>query len=368
MPIIPVMRPKLPSAARLVPYLNAIDSSRIYSNFGPLALSFEERLTQRFGLSSGTITTVANATLGLALALTAQGARPGSLCAIPAWTFVASAHAATMVGLIPYFIDVNADTWALDPDAVANAIAGAPAAVGAVMPVAPFGRPIDVAAWDRFQSRTGLPVVIDAAAGFDAVIPGAVPAVVSLHATKVFGVGEGGFVMSTDTSLVSSVRARANFGFARTREAVTSAANAKLSEYHAAVGLAALDEWVDVRGEWMAVAQAYRSALPEPNRLQFQDGFGVSWITATCVVRLAGAGAASAESMLAAAGIETRRWWGEGAHAHAATAPFPRTSLPVTEALAHSTVAIPFFHDLRLDDIRRIADRISSAAEALDLH
>ena len=62
------------------------------------------------------------------------------------------------------------------------------------MPVVPFGQPIDVAAWDRFAAATGLPVVIDAAAGFDTLVPGRIPTVVSLHATKVLGAGEGAFV------------------------------------------------------------------------------------------------------------------------------------------------------------------------------
>src|SRR5258707_8301734 len=199
---IPIMRPKLPSMQALAPYLRAIDASRIYSNFGPLALSLEDRLAARFGLPGGTITTVANATLGLTLALIGQAARVGTLCVLPAWTFIASAHAVMMAGLIPYFVDVDADTWAVAPECIADVIAGAPAAVGAVMPVFPFGQPIDVAAWDRFRSRTGLPVVIDAAAGFDAITPGATPAVISLHATKAFGIGEGGFVMSTGTSIV----------------------------------------------------------------------------------------------------------------------------------------------------------------------
>src|ERR1041384_8105138 len=48
-------------------------------------------------------------------------------CATPAWTFVAAAHAATMAGLIPFFVDVDADTWAVDPEGIAASIAGAPA-------------------------------------------------------------------------------------------------------------------------------------------------------------------------------------------------------------------------------------------------
>lgn len=361
MSTIPIMRPKLPSAERIAPYLRAIDSSRVYSNFGPLTASLEERLATRFGLPGGTITTVANATLGLTLALTAQRARPGTLCAIPAWTFIASAHAATMAGLIPYFVDVDADTGSMNPDSIANVIAGAPAQVGAVMPVVPFGLPIDVAAWDRFRSRTGLPVVIDAAAAFDALTPGTTPAVVSLHATKVFGVGEGGFVMSTDTSIIHDIRVRSNFGFLVAREAVVPAANAKLSEYHAAVGLAALDEWTEVRSEWMAVAQAYREALLESNRVRFQRGFGESWITSTCLLQLDN-DATRLVSELWEAGIDTRRWWGEGAHAHRATAANPRTGLSVTEMLAHSTIALPFFRDLGRSDVQRVAERVLAAA------
>src|SRR5258708_993904 len=107
---IPVMRPMLPAAEHLLLYLKQIDNARIYSNFGPLARSFEQRLAAHFGLSETTVTTVANATLGLALALLAQQVRPGTFCMLPAWTFIASAHAVRLAGLTPYFVDVDART------------------------------------------------------------------------------------------------------------------------------------------------------------------------------------------------------------------------------------------------------------------
>jgi dTDP-4-amino-4,6-dideoxygalactose transaminase len=359
------MRPKLPHLDRLVPYLRAIDEARIYSNFGPLVRSFEERLAGRSGLPLGTVASVANATIGIALALAAQGARPGTLCVIPAWSFVASAHAATMAGLIPYFIDVEKGSWALEPDATAEAIDGAPAAVGAVMPVVPFGRPINIAAWDDFQARTGLPVVIDAAAGFDTVSPSTVPTVVSLHATKVMGIGEGGFVMSTDQALIRDIGARSNFGFVSSREARSPAVNAKLSEYQAAVGLAALDEWTEVRDEWMAVAAGYREALAQSSTLEFQDGFGESWITSTCVVSLAEPAAVQLESRLAEAGIDSRRWWDAGAHAHRGTAGFPRALLPTTRMLSETTLGLPFFRDLRQQDVERVVECVLAGQESV---
>lgn len=200
---LPIMRPKLPSARSLLPYLSAIDNARVYSNFGPLTTQLENRLAAHFGVVDNAITTVANATLGLTLALAAQRVRPGALCVIPAWTFVASPQAAILAGLVPYFVDVDPSTWALEADAIDDVIARAPGEVGAVMPVVPFGRPIDVEAWDRFRARSGLAVVIDAAAGFDSAAPTGTPAVVSLHATKVLGSGEGGFILCNLASRLS---------------------------------------------------------------------------------------------------------------------------------------------------------------------
>jgi dTDP-4-amino-4,6-dideoxygalactose transaminase len=359
---IPVMRPKLPVTERIAPYMRQIDRARLYSNFGPLARSLESRLATCFGTAEEGVVSVANATVGLTLALMAQHPEPGSLCAIPAWTFAATPHAVTQAGLVPYFVDVDPGTWAFDPERLSHELSRAPGKVSAVMPVAPFGQPIDVSLWDQFRARTGLAVVIDAAAGFDSLVSGRVPSVVSLHATKVLGIGEGGCVVSRDIELIKDLRARANFGFFQSRESRVSATNAKLSEYHAAIGLAALDEWDVTRTEWVAVADAYNSAFAGLNRVQLQSGFGDSWIASTCVVDIADAGADRVERALNDAKIETRRWWGRGAHDHPATHRFPRSSLSVTETLARSTIGLPFYRDLELSAIGRIAECVHSVA------
>jgi dTDP-4-amino-4,6-dideoxygalactose transaminase len=358
--MMPVMRPKLPAAARLAPYLEKIDSSRIYTNFGPLALTLEDRFAAHFSLPAASVVTVANGTLGLMLALMAQGAVPSTLCAIPAWTFVASAQAAILAGLVPYFVDVDPASGALDINSVADAIAGAPGTVGAVMPVVPFGQPIDVCGWDHFRSRTGLPVVIDAAAGFDALRPGQTPCVVSLHATKVLGAGEGGLVVSADSALIRDVRARSNFGFAGTRESAMPAANAKLSEYHAAVAHAALDEWPSTRSEWLSCAGTYRRALRRLPAVDQQPGFGETWVASSCVVRL-NTGAKRVERELAGKQIMTRRWWGDGAHAHPATVKYPQALLPATEALARTTLGLPLYRDISVAEIEYVCESLNAA-------
>jgi dTDP-4-amino-4,6-dideoxygalactose transaminase len=358
---VPVMRPKLPGASSVLPYLSEIDTGRIYSNFGPLATRLEHRLAAHLGVGDHAVTTVANATLGLALALMAQQPAAGTLCVIPAWTFVASPQAASLAGLIPYFVDVDPRTWALEPDAIDAILANAPGTVGAVMPVAPFGRPIDVAAWDRFRSRAGLAVVIDAAAGFDAVVATGTPTVVSLHATKVCGSGEGGFVLCDNRDLITDLRRRMNFGFQGSREAMAPAFNAKFSEYHAAVGHAALDEWHSVRTEWLQVSHSYREALQRSSFARLQEGFGETWVSSVCVLRLSGTDANRVERRLTGAAIETRRWWGHGAQGHRSTSMYPRTPLPVTEELSRSTIGVPMFRDLAPADVDRIIDGIEAS-------
>jgi dTDP-4-amino-4,6-dideoxygalactose transaminase len=359
---IPVLRPKLPSVERLAPYLAEIDHSRIYSNFGPQARTLERRLAAHFGLAGRTVTTVANATLGLTLALMAQMAPAGTLCMMPSWTFVASAHAAVLAGLTPYFVEVDPVSWALDPGAVEREIARAPGRVGAVMVVAPFGRPINYMAWDEFKDRTGLPVVIDAAAAFDSLQVGQCPAVVSLHATKVFGVGEGGFVASRNDTLIEGVVKRSNFGFFGQRSAEMAAVNAKMSEYHAAVGLAALDMWSEARAEWLTVAGHYRRALAKSNVTNLQPGFGEDWVSSTCIVSIDERAHGDVRQKLNTAGIDTRMWWGRGVHAHPFAARYPRASLPVTDRLSNSVLGLPFYQDLQAEQIERVVGVLGEAA------
>ena len=275
---------------------------------------------------------------------------------------MASPQAAILAGLIPYFVDVNPQTWALDPDGIEDVISGAPGEVGAVMPVAPFGQSIDVAAWDRFRRRSGLPVVIDAAAGFDTVSATPTPAIVSLHATKVFGVGEGGFVLCENLDLVRDIRTRTNFGFHGSREALIPAINAKLSEYHAAVGLAALDEWILTRAESLDIASGYRRRLS--GVLAWRD-FRTGSVRRGCHRSACSISRATdadhLEQRMNTEGIETRRWWGLGAHAHPSMSGWPRAPLPVTEALSKATLAVPMFRDMKTADVDRVIQRIEAS-------
>lgn len=368
---IPVARPRLPTAQEILPWLERIDASRVYSNWGPLNELFERKLAETFG---GHAVTVASGTAGLVCSLLAVcEERPKGLCLLPAWTFVATAHAAVAAGLTPCFLDPDEANWTLTPQLVERALDGLlgrrhvpNTRVSAVIVVAPFGRPLDPRIWDDFSSRTGIPIVIDAAAAVDGLKVGRAPTVVSLHATKCLGIGEGGFVATTDGDLARRIKRAANFGFFGSRRAEVPAMNAKLSEYHAAVGLAALAAWPEQRQRFLGVARRLAPHLRSAG-CTWLEGWGESWISSTCVVRLPhGLSAEDAMVAMGLRGIATRAWWGRGCHVQPAFERCPRwpadVPLHVTERLADTTLGLPFFVDLPEGAEERIAGALAAAA------
>ncbi|MFM8377594.1 MAG: DegT/DnrJ/EryC1/StrS family aminotransferase, partial [Phenylobacterium sp.] len=299
--------------------------------------------------------TVANGTLGLTLALQALELPPGSLCAAPSWTFVATAHAILMAGLVPWFVDVEPEGGELTPALLAEALPRAPGPVLAAIPVSVMGRPVDASAWASFRDQTGVHVILDAAAGFDGVDSAPIPVMVSLHATKVLGIGEGAFLATQDPVLARRWRALTNFAFMGDRTARFPATNAKLSEYAAAVGLAALDVWPETRNRYVAAARRLRIALSDEPRIRFQPGWGLDWVSSTCLVSLPTGSADAVEAKLTEQGVETRRWWGAGCHAAPAFEGLPRDTLMATRELAASGLGVPFSAHLQPEQINRLA-------------
>ena len=357
---IPVAKPRLPSVGEIAPYLSRIDETQWYSNGGPLVQEFESRLATHAGGRTTRVATVANATIGLTLALMAYELPIGSLCMVPAWTFAATAHAIKLAGLIPWIVDVSPVSWSLEAPAARELLRDAPGPVSAVIPVSPFGAPIDFASWQAFHDENGLAVVIDAAAAFDTIRAASVPAVVSLHATKVLGVGEGGFVVATDANFIEEVQKRANFGFWGSREAAVRSLNGKLSEYAAALGLAALNSASLTRADFLRVARSYRAAFASEPEIVMQHGFGEHWVASTVVVAIENAGAEAIARALAANQIGSRRWWGGGLHRHAAFAQCPRHLTTHTDKLVEHVIGLPCWRDLPNKEIAQICDVVLS--------
>jgi dTDP-4-amino-4,6-dideoxygalactose transaminase len=359
---LPLMRPRLPDADALLPYLRQIDQTQIYSNNGPLLQRFARRMEAHFGVSEGCELPVGSGTAGLTAALLCLGFARGGLCMVPDWTFPATLNAVFAAGLTPYLVDVDAASWALTPAIAERALEKAPGPVVAVMPVSPFGAPLPMDLWETFRRETGVAVVADTAAAFDGTVASTIPQVISLHATKAFGIGEGGLVLCRDKAFVTEVLAAITFGFKGSRVPVVHAVNGKLSEYHAAVGLAALDEWPDRRRRLWSAGKAMRAELAGIAAVGMMQGWAEGWMSNTLVVALRGETAAAAlERDMARDGIETRRWWPVLMHQQALFRECPYLDAPVAQSLRDGVIGLPFMEGMSGQEIARLGRAVRRA-------
>ncbi len=365
-PNLPTARPKLPTADAILVYLQQIDCGRWYTNFGPLVRRFEAELAAHIGAEAESVVTVSNATAGLTLALQdCIGAKRG-LCILPSWTFVATGIAAVNAGLTPFFVDIDPGTWQLTPSRARRAIAHAPGEVCALISVAPFGAPVDVDAWATFSAETGVAVVVDAAAGFDtAKSHTQVISVVSLHATKPLSAGEGGFILAGTSARGERLRRMSNFGMNSQRESILMGTNAKLSEYTAAVGLAALAQWPATRAALIDRATAFNACLADIAEIAIAPtGLGQAAATTYNVVMREPV-ADEAIAWMVRLGVEARKWWPRACHRHAIFADYPHDDLSETEELVRRVLALPFWIDMTDADQQRIADALRLYCETL---
>ena len=364
----PILKPLLPTAEKLIPYLFQIDGNRWYTNYGPLVRRFEADLEKHFAVEPNELTTSTNATLALSQTLLALGVPAGSACVMPSWTFVATPAAAIWAGLEPCFVDVDPATWLITPDQVRKVVQTKQ--VGAVIVVSAFGAPLDLAAWDDFSSSTSIPVVIDAAAGFDGFVGcgrkmNSTPVVISLHATKVSGIGEGAVVITRDSKLTSKIRSFGNFGFDGSRDALVCGTNSKMSEYTAAIGLALLAEWPERRAGWAELTDAFAMEVKATPELMVAPGFNQGWISSYGLIELpAWISADKVMALLRQEGVETRQWWGKGCHKQFAYRDFWKASLSETDRLGEQTLGLPFWLGMTIEDVGKVFQILRAALQA----
>lgn len=365
---LPVCRPALPDAAALAPWLARIDAARHYTNRGALLRDLETRLAGALGLPDHALRTASTGTSAIEIAILAKAgpARPERpLALVPSYTFAATALAAERAGYRPIFCDVDPVTWGMDFAAAARH----PEIdrIGLFLPVACFGRLPDLAGAETLFAETGIPVVYDAAASFEAQMdhPGhvskTVPVTLSFHATKTYSTAEGGAVLWDNPEGAEALVRAANFGFNFSRRSEGAGTNAKLSEIHAAVGHAMLDSFAQRRADyaatvaqWAEVAAALPGAMVMPPDLA---SVYILWDAPDEAMHLA------ATEALTAARIDSRRWYETGLHRmpHFADGQGPAQVLPVTERLGMRLLGLPMAHDLPRAEMERVVRVILDA-------
>lgn len=307
----PVVRPSLPTPDEWSPYLRETYEQHWFTNFGPAVTRFEAALAAEFGEPGDAFVTTANATCALTACLIAE--RISGIVLVPAFTFPASAGAVRMADAEPMLVDVDPVTWACDVEKLARALDRTHAE--AVMLVAPFGITQDFSAHVALCRSRGVAVVIDNAAGLGGgprsrrALRGTAYEVFSLHATKPFGIGEGG-VIQAPADRVAALRSAINFGFPHDpKQGGGWGINGKMPEFSAAIGLAMLDRYPDVLAFRRAQARRYMELLAGFQDIAVHRGLGdAPWSVLPCLLP----SAAAAEDVVGEAGrrgLEIRRYF-----------------------------------------------------------
>ncbi|MCG8670718.1 MAG: DegT/DnrJ/EryC1/StrS family aminotransferase [Pseudomonadales bacterium] len=379
---IPFLLPDLPKSQEILPYLEEIDRNRWYSNFGPLQQSFEQELHQVFfktlNPTEERVVACSSGTTAIELALLSLNLRPNARVLLPSFTFAATATAVLRAGCCPVFTDVDPQNWLLTPDIAKSVLDYL--TVDAVIPVAALGVPQNAKQWDEFTLKTGIPVVIDAAAALGEQKLGRhTTTCFSMHATKGFGIGEGGLVVTRNADNAHHIRRLSNFGF-EDGEVVTAGSNYKLSEYHAAVGLAQIRRLDTLRIRRERVRAAYEQQIerltpffqmqaPNVDRWDGEPGVvSLKHHRFSAAVALKARDISSPHDLdkvirtLNEDGIGVRRWYTPVLHHHKAFKDYStintvgKHDLDVTEALNQGLIGLPFHNFLSDAEVQFVCD------------
>lgn len=258
--MIPIARPLL-GAEELEAVSRVLTSGQLAQ--GEQVAVFEQRFAQlcqtqeAVALSSGTA--------ALHLALLAHQISPGDEVITTPFSFAATANTILRVGATPVFVDIEPDTYNLDPAQVEAAITPR---TKAIMPVHLYGNPCDMDRLEALASQHDLIIIEDACQAHAAAIRGKPvgsfgTGCFSFYATKNMTTGEGGMITTNNPEIAARARLLRNHGQERRYHHVALGDNLRMTDIQAAIGLAQIEKLEGWTKQRIAHAALLTEALHE---------------------------------------------------------------------------------------------------------
>jgi perosamine synthetase len=353
-------------------------------SLGPELAAFEEALAAYHSVPYAVA--VSSGTAGLHLALLTLGIGNGQEVIVPSFAFVAVANAVLQTGAVPVFADIDPVTFNLDPEAVERSIGPN---TRAVLVVHTFGVPADMDAVRALARRHNLAIIEDACEAIGAQFGDAPDsrsvgsfgdlAIFGFYPNKQMTTGEGGAVLAHNPVHADRLRSLRNQGRTASTgwfEHAEIGYNYRLSELACALGrvqLGRIGEMLELRREAAAKYHGLLAGIPglelpplsRPRRK-------ISWFV--YVVQLPVQSSASGmgpgfrdhvQATLLEGGIATGRYFAP-IHLQPAWRGYPRSAeanLPVTEAIAQRTLALPFFNRITSQQQEEVALALQGALQ-----
>jgi dTDP-4-amino-4,6-dideoxygalactose transaminase len=311
---------------------------------------------------------VGNGTEALHLALRGLGIGPGHEVITVSHTAVATVAAVEMCGAAPVLVDIQRDSYTMDPSLLEKARSSR---TRAIVPVHLYGQPCDLEAVTRFAEKHGLFVIEDCAQSHGALYQGqrtgsrGHAAAFSFYPTKNLGcLGDGGAITTRDPSLYEKLRALRQYGWDENRISQRPGWNSRLDELQAAVLCVKLAHLEESNHRRLQIARSYDELLGRiPGLALPSQTPGTTHVYHQYVVRCPEHSVRNRlMAHLSERGIQTAVHYPVPVHMQQANShrlPGPR-SLPVTEEVCPKILSLPLFPELTDEQVGRVAKTIAS--------
>jgi len=354
--MINVTKPFLPDYAEYTEYLKGIWERAWLTNRGPLVTELEEKLKSMLGLDH--LLFLSNGTIAIQIAIKALDLK-GEIITTP-FSYVATTTSILWENCKPVFVDIEPEFFCIDPDMIEKAIT---ADTTAILATHVYGYPCNVEAIEKIARKHNLKVIYDAAHAFGVNYKGKSLfaygdiSTCSFHATKVFHTGEGGAIISNDSSLNERIFHYHPFGHIGD-EYFEMGVNAKNSELHAAMGLcnikqvgAIIQARKQVFEKYLEVLDGQKIRLPAvpPDTDYNYSYFPVVFKSEALMLEV--------KQKLMENKVNTRRYFYPSLN----KLPYlsHQDSCPVSEDISLRVLCLPLYAGLATEDIERIASVIN---------
>ncbi|MFA6523257.1 MAG: DegT/DnrJ/EryC1/StrS family aminotransferase [Candidatus Peribacteraceae bacterium] len=339
----PVISPEAKAAV-----LEALESGWI-SSAGPAVTRFEQEFARCVGMQHGIA--VMNGTAALHLALASLGIGRGDEVIVPDFTMIATVTAVLYTGAQPVFVDVERETFAMDPALLEAAITPR---TKAILPVHLFGHSADMDPILAIAKAHGLAVIEDAAEVHGATYRGkkcgsmGIANCFSFYANKIITTGEGGMVVTDDAAIAEHARRLRDLAHSPGRRFwhTELGFNYRMTNLQAAVGLGELshlDDYVEKK-QWMAKRYAEEVSGIPGLRLPVTKSYAtnVYWMYAVLVEDELGMTRDALRARLLERGVDTRDFF-YPCHSQPFLKDHPQAtgSFPVSEDVAQRGFYLP---------------------------
>ncbi len=360
--VIPLTVPDL--RGREMAYLRECVDDNWVSSAGPFVTEMETRMAEVAGRRFAVAT--ANGTMAIQLSLLGLGIGPGDYVIVPDWTFAATANAVYHAGATPYFVDVDRDSWTLDPVQVERLLSDTQRKIAAIIAVDALGQTAD---YDRICAAAGdIPVISDAAgaigARYKAHPAGGLGtcATFSFNGNKTVTAGGGGMVVTDDEALGTQIRhlsTQARVGQEYEHDAI--GLNCRMTNVNAAIGCAQLERLGEMVAAKRAIAKRYDECVASYSAIETMPR--MPWAESSYwLYSLKLKDSNAAQSLLKCFTehrIQARTFW----RSLSQQPPYrdaPATSIEVSRSLSGTIISLPCSSQLSDGEQSRVLDALTT--------